>query len=67
MTEMLPFLIGALIGCGVGVFLMCLMAVARTDNDDELICTRECLARRGVNQCTGGCEQGRRCTCGGAA
>lgn len=48
MIEMLPFLIGLLIGgCG-GAFIMALMNVARSGNDDEMLCTRECMARRGV-------------------
>lgn len=35
MTEMLPFLLGTLVGCAVGVFLMCVMTVARSDNDED--------------------------------
>ena len=35
MTEMLPFLIGLMVGCAIGVFLMCLMAVNRSDDEQE--------------------------------
>lgn len=50
MTEMLPFLIGLLVGAAGGVFAMCLMAVARSEDDRQLTCTRNCDLRTGFEQ-----------------
>lgn len=50
MNNWLHFLLGMLLGgCG-GVFLMCLMAISRSDKEHELTCTRECDLRTGFEQ-----------------
>lgn len=44
------FLFGLMLGVFLGVFIMCLMQVARDPRDVE-------------SACTGNCNQGRNCTC----
>ena len=46
---MIWFFVGLWIGALGGVFVMCLMQMARTSDDES--------------RCTGDCNQGRNCTC----